>query len=218
MSDQYLKFQQFTTEEQFLDYTDFLTKENIRFETEDNTPLLDPNVTFNPSQFQKSFLIKLLPEDFPKVKRLLADRADKLLDEIEEDHYLFSFTDMELIEVLKKPDEWNLLDVQLAKRILTDRSLEIPEDIVQKMEEQRIEELRKPKSLSTTELTFGYFIALLGGILGIFFSWLVIKAKETLPDGTRVATFDRKTKQHAQQILGVSIVVFMLVVGVYIWG
>ncbi|MGB0525049.1 MAG: hypothetical protein ACPGJS_18900 [Flammeovirgaceae bacterium] len=205
MAERFVKFQHFVTEEELLDFTDFLKEHGITFQVEDNTPALDINMHFNPDPLQKSFLVKIKPHDFPTVKALLNAQAEQLLDQVSQDHYLYSFSSQELFEVIKKADEWNPLDVQLAKKILAEEGIAIPEEAIEKIEQERVEELAQPKVLGLSWLIFAYVLAMLAGILAILFAGYLIHSKTTLPDGRRVYFFDEQARKHGWGIAIVSL-------------
>ena len=56
------------------------------------------------------------------------DKAEKEIEVIDDDYYLLSFSDDELIDVVSKSDEWNKFDVSLAKKLLKERGNEITND------------------------------------------------------------------------------------------
>ncbi|MEI9912162.1 MAG: hypothetical protein WDO71_22415 [Bacteroidota bacterium] len=60
------------------------------------------------------------------------------------DYYLFSFSDDELMDVLRKPDEWNEFDLYWAKKILHIRGVEIKPEDLEKAKQERLDELKQP--------------------------------------------------------------------------
>lgn len=75
---------------------------------------------FGEKKFQQAYFLKILRSDIERVDALLGDQAKRSVDQVEKDHYLFSFTKEELYEVLAHREEWSEFDVELAKKILTD--------------------------------------------------------------------------------------------------
>jgi hypothetical protein len=153
---------------------------------------------------------------------LQANEAENI-DGVEQDYYLFSFTDEELMEVVTKADEWSAFDVVLAKKILADRGKPISDDIIEKIEEQRIEELKTPEPPQTFWVTIGYVIAFTGIVLpfficviGLFIGWYLSSFKKTLPDGERVFGYTEKDRRNGKRIFYLSIIIFFLNIAVLI--
>jgi hypothetical protein len=63
------------------------------------------------------------------------------LQEVDQDYYLLTFTDTELLEILAKPDEWGHFDCVLAKKPLTDRGHAITDAYTKQLKAKRLEEL-----------------------------------------------------------------------------
>ena len=65
--------------------------------------------------------VKLPSSDLLRAEAALDEVAEKQITEVGNDHYLFSFTDEELLDVVRKADEWNALDRTLARKLLAQR-------------------------------------------------------------------------------------------------
>ena len=77
------------------------------------------------------------------------------------------FTDEELYDVLLKSDEWNKFDYTLAQKLLSDRGKSIDEELLNSLKKQRLEDLAKPDEGQKPWIIAGYFLALLGGFIGL---------------------------------------------------
>ena len=120
-------------------------------------------------------------------------------------HYLFGFTDDELFEILVKPDEWNSYDVSLARRVLHLRGREISPDTVQLLRRHRVAEMAKPEPSQPAWIVAGYFLAVLGGFLGVIIGWHLHFHKRNLPDGTQVRAFSPRDRVHGLRIMLLSV-------------
>ena len=69
-----------------------------------------------------------------------------LFRSVEPGYYLLSFTDKELLEILSKPDEWGHFDYVLARALLAERGLEIPDETIGQMKQQRLLQLAREES------------------------------------------------------------------------
>jgi hypothetical protein len=203
----YRKFQDF---QQAKELIDLLIEHSIYYELEDNSPAA-PEL-FIGKVLDPVAWVKICPKDFIAVTQLLENNASISLNEIDEDHYLFSFSTTELYELISEPDKWSALDYQLAKKILGSRGETINEGFTNALKEMRLKELHKKEKGSAIWTTLGYILAALGGILGMAIGLHLWLAKKTLPNGTRTYTYTETDRKHGQAIfiIGVGIALFSL--------
>lgn len=132
---------------------------------------------------------------------------------------------MELEDVLRNKDEWNIVEVEIAKRILKDKGLDVSESKIQKLEAEKIEELRKEKKGNIAL----YVVALLccvpwalswwvsGGWMFYFSGSLAVAisanyafAKTRLVNGERVFTYNAQTRLIGKLIFLLIIVLYLI--------
>src|SRR5262245_48171337 len=92
----------------------------------------------------RNYYLKLQQTDFANADSILKSLSEQELATVDKDHYLYSFSDEELFDVLAKPDEWNEFDYQLSRKILRERGKEINDDTIKLLRKQRINDLSKP--------------------------------------------------------------------------
>jgi len=205
---QFLTYQKYTDKALASELVELLTKNNIEFLFEDTSDSFDPSFAFN--QFNKEYRLKLKKTDFELADKLQIELSDNHLNEIDRDYYLFDFTNQELIEILNKVDEWSLYDYTLAQQILKERGNEINKEQVEFLRKQRIDELAKPVESKKIWINLGYIIAILGGLIGVFFGWHLHYHKKTLPNGERVYGYSTKDRIHGKNILVLGIIFFII--------
>ena len=134
-----------------------------------------------------------------------------------------SFSDEDLLEVLKKPDEWNPENVMLARKILASHGKTYTETDLKRLFEERIEALRKPLEVKNSSLAFAFFgcvialvvaalhfsyvgeakflYALLGGgfcaCLSLIAGMNWCNRKKRLPNGEKVHVFEASFRKKA---------------------
>jgi hypothetical protein len=138
--------------------------------------------------FTQHFFVKIQQQDFAKADSLLQEQSEKEVETADQEHYLFSFSDDELFEILYKPDEWSEFDYQLARKLLKEKGRDISAETIELLKKQRIKELAKPEQESRVWIYAGYIFSLLGGWIGVAIGLILVTAKKTLPDGQRVFT------------------------------
>lgn len=188
---------------------ELLDENNVTYFLEEEDLVFNPAFSYTNT---KEYAVKVRPEDFERVNDLLKQDADENIGDVEADYYLFAFTNEELMDVVTKADEWSVFDVQLARKLLTERGHVISDDEIEDIEEKRIDDLRRPDGPQTSWIVIGYLAALLGGVFGIFIGWHLKNYKKTLPDGERVYEYSERDRWHGTVIFYASIVVLSLAV------
>ncbi len=169
METEFLTFQKFNERSQALELTQILKNEGLEVEFDDVEKNLDSNFTGN--YLNEEFRVKIKSIDFEKATELLHKFYEVELSEIDDDYYLYKFTDQELLDVLKKPDEWGQIDYMLVQKILKQRGKEQNFETINTFQINRLNELKKPDSIEKKWIIIGYISSLLGGILGLIIGW-----------------------------------------------
>jgi len=204
MNEDFITFEKFNELNSAKELGELIAKQNIEFLLEDNSLSFDP--TFANNGFGKEYCIKIKKGDFEKANKILADKSEKEINDIDKDYYLFSFSDDELIDVVSKSDEWNKFDVSLAKKLLKERGKEITAEEIENIKQQRIIELSEPEESQKGYVILGYLSALLGGLLGIFIGWHLLTYKKILPNGNRIYAYSENDRKQGNRILIIGII------------
>lgn len=204
MNEDFITFEKFNELNSAKELGELIAKQNIEFLLEDNSLSFDP--TFANNGFGKEYCIKIKKGDFEKANKILADKSEKEINDIDKDYYLFSFSDDELIDVVSKSDEWNKFDVSLAKKLLKERGKEITAEEIENIKQQRIIELSEPEESQKGYVILGYLSAFLGGLLGIFIGWHLLTYKKILPNGNRIYAYSENDRKQGNRILIIGII------------
>lgn len=173
----------------------------------DNSTPVDPLFV---GDTPKDFHVLLPGAEFAEAERLLEREAAAEIERgVAPDHYLHGFTDDELLDLLLKPDEWSTFDRQLAKRILQERGIAMPDRAVDALRASRNRELQAPAPPQTPFIIVGYVFAVAGGLIGIAIGWYLNMSKKTLPDGRRVPVYSARDRRHGSYIFCLGLVMFM---------
>ncbi len=187
--------------------TALLLKEHgIEVLLEDISPAVD--ITFTGNPHEKEVELKIPQNDFEKAHSLLEKEVEIDIENVEKDHYLFEFTDEELIDIQAKPDEWGEFDLILSRKILASRGKDISDERIAELRNKRLAELAKPEPKQTGWIVVGYITSLLGGILGMTIGYVLWKQKKTLPNGQKVYTYREEDRSHGKLMLIIGAVVF----------
>ncbi len=199
-SEHYALFRSFSDFEQARQFSLTLRELGIDSELIDNSFSSEEIFTGSPI-LSNTVQLKIKQSDFEKANKFLLKEAESLVIEIESDHYLHSFSDEELYEILMKPDEWSPVDYQIAQKLLQNRGKAIDTDLLSVLRKQRIEDLAKPSETQKAWITLAYFTTIFGGFLGIIIGWHVFTYKKVLPDGRKVYAYGDNERNHGKNIL-----------------
>jgi hypothetical protein len=211
MKEEFLIFQKFNTESLAIHFGRLLNENKIENLLENISINVDPILSNN--EFGKEYCVKIKKIDFERANDILSEKAKVEINEIQDDYYLFSFSDEELIDVIEKRDEWNKFDVELAHKLVKERGNEITDEQINEIKKQRIVELSKPEEGQNIYIIIGYVCAILGGLLGIFIGWHLLTCKKTLPNGNRIYAYSENDRKQGNRILilgGIFIVIWIL--------
>ncbi len=162
--------------------------------------------------FNREFFVKVRREDIDRADMLLEEQTKNLVSSVESDHYLFNFSNDELLEILDKPDEWNEFDVQLVKKILQDRGIAISNDHIAAKKKLRLGILAQPIESKPFWIYVGYFAALGGGPIGVIMGWHISTHKKPLPNGQMTYAFSPGDRLHGRIMLIAGILVFVFAI------
>jgi hypothetical protein len=186
-----------------------LKKHNILFEVEKPKQLVDTAIGGD-APIPKVF-VKIFPQDFKRVNKLIEDDTLRLIEEGKMDikgHFLHDFTDEELLDVLRKPDEWNFDTTAIARYLLKSRGVEFSEQQMNEIKAKRIAEVRRPKpgnriwivALFILGLAGGFYWHVLSLIIAFPMAYYYWTDTSLDPNGQRFYTFDKQTRQFGKII------------------
>lgn len=202
--DEFLSYQSFANAEVAQGLLSLLRHHHLVYETALDEPVFSLNMAYNPTDTR--FVVRLRADDFEAARQLEDELNQHLTASPASDHYLVSFTDEELFDILVKADEWNSYDVTLASQLLRQRGRDVSADTVRLLRQHRIDELAKPEPTQKTWIVAGYLFAVCGGIMGMLIGWHLHHHKKTLPNGTQVRAFSARDRVHGYRILILGIV------------
>ena len=208
MSTDFAVFKKFANLEQAQELGATLKKNGIENKLVNNSPQID--ITFSGNTLQNEVQLLLLQSDFAKANEVLRTEAEKVIEQMDKDYYLFDFTNEELYEIIMKPDEWGAFDYTLAQKLLKDRGVTVDEELINSLRKQRVNDLAKPEEGQQPMVLVGYLLALLGGLLGLLVGWFLWTYKKTLPDGQIVHAYSERDQKHGRNIfiLGLVFLIF----------
>ena len=202
-------YKKFKSAEEALELLQMFKSAGIDYAVENLAPPVDITFTGG-NQLEDKIAIKLNLADFERADLLLREVATESIELIDENHYLFGFTENELIEILKNYDQWSMTDYLLAQKILEERGISISDEQLQDLKNQRIAEFSQAEKGNRSWLNAGFVLAILGGVLGILIGYLHFSIKKTIPTGEKVYAYDPETRAKGKQIFTIGVLSFIL--------
>ena len=208
MTENWIVFRKLNTLIQAQELETLLNENNIKTVLADNIAPAD--ITFSGSTLLNEYEIKIDASNFEKAEAVLEKDAESLLEKMDQDYYLLSFTDEELYEVLIKSDEWSIFDYKLAQKILTNRGKTIDHEMLASLKKERLNILSKPEENQRPWIIAGYLFSFLGGGIGIVIGYSLWTSKKTLPNGERIYSYNDADRKQGKTIFIIGLIVFPL--------
>ena len=207
MNEPFLIFQSFQDSALAEEIAEKLKQHEVPFVFDDTSSPIDPLIIG--SDLNADIRIKLRQQDFPRAHQVLHDYYTDQLAAVPQDHYLFGFTDQELIDIIQKPYEWGQFDYLLAQKILKDRGIEVSAEQIERSIAESLEEMARPEAVSSSWIFLGYFLSVCFSLIGLFYGGVLLSFKKTLPDGHRVFSYSAKDRRHGRNMLLISSFLFI---------
>lgn len=200
-SSDFREFQTYASAEAAQPLLATLAQQGIEYRTTLDNGQLAFDPSFANNRLISKFIVKVRLADFERGTQVLATLNERALSQVDPKHYLFSFSDEELFDLLVKPDEWSSLDVTLAGQLLRQRGRDISPDTLRLLRQHRVAELAQPEKEHHVWVAAGYISALLGGLFGLMIGYQLYFHRKQLPDGRRVYAYSATERVHGLRIL-----------------
>ena len=210
----YILLRVFREEDDARFFTDVLDECNIDYKV-DNPQSVSNDVLSSAygvqvaeDAMQYKYMLMIAEDDFERAQKELRSHIAEYFRNAgsEENSLLNEFSDEELLDVIKKPDEWSEEDTAIAQALLEKRGKHVSDEVVEAYRQKRLEEVRKPKFGGYLTIIIGYIFAFGGGIIGIFLAASLL-GKKRIFNGEKVNIYDKATRTNAIIYLIISILV-----------
>jgi len=229
-----IAYETFSSAEAASGVAEKLEREGITTKVVKNVRTL--GTVFVGSDFSDGYTLQIPGEDFNKANQLLYDNTHININELVPNHPLLAMSNGELKDIVKKPDEWGAENYNIAKALLKNRGINIPDKPIAQIQEERIGALSEKKSFNRYLLFTGYacaFVAIIFNLYGLYnndpqtssplyfiwyfpgfggllIGWIILRAKTTLPNGARIATYNDATIKHGLAIFVLNILSWVI--------
>ena len=199
--DNYIEIKRTLVKESIKEIADIFDANNIEFVVEDTKPSFD--ITFTNSGIVE-YILKVKEFDFDRANELL---TINLAENIEiEEHYLDSYKDYELIEVISMPKDWDKFDLEYAKKLIKKRGIVVDEEIIEKAKLKQENELKEPTKAKAVIILVGYLFSLMGGWIGLVIALHLKYKKNKIEGHENIFYYDEKSRSHGDSMLIIAII------------
>ena len=199
---EFLTYSKFYTNEEAGEFAALLQKNGIPFEAERVGAPLDG--LYVGEDTDPRYLVKVMQTDFEKVNELMKHEMERQVEYVRSDYYLYQFTNEELADVVRRPDEWNYFDQALARKLLLQRNVALEAIPVNAL--FTAEDLYQPSRLEGAWLVLAYLGAVFFPFVGVPLGAVLFRSKRTLRDGSKVPLFDVTAMNHGWVLLAIGVI------------
>jgi hypothetical protein len=192
-------YSKFHSKEEAEVFTRQLLEAGIYHELEVERDVLDK--VYTGQTLDPMIAVKVPVSEFNRVNSLVEQDVALNTAQIAPDYYLFQFTNEELVDVLKNPDEWNQFDRSLAKKLLAERNVDPA--VVQVNDPPPN---YTPARLTAPLLAMEYLLAVTVAFAGIVIGLATLFATKTLRNGNPVPIYDAYTRNHAKVLVAIGVI------------
>lgn len=135
--DKYVEYSRFPNLSSAQELIKSLESNQIHFELDDTALRFDISAKdINPIDNQ--LIIRIKEADFERVNLLTTNKSMKAEVTSDSDHYLHSFSDNDIIDVIVNQDDWTPNEVELAKKISNQRNLKPTAELIKALRNEKI--------------------------------------------------------------------------------
>lgn len=194
-----LTYAKFHTNDELATVTTILDKASIAYTVEKEKNLLDK--IYVGESYDPMIALKIANTDFITVNTLMVNSVEIDIDSINKDYYLLHFSIAELREVLEHPYDWNYFDQAFAKYLLAQQQMAAPVGATEIDYE--------PIDLGIQWFILEYLLSIVMVYAGIVIGGITLLAYKTLPNGKKVAIYNRQVRNHGKLMIVIGVLRFV---------
>lgn len=192
-----------------------LEKNDIQYEVSSADVIIDETIVGS-AMFAK-YTLKLLPEDFTQANTIIRENTAKKGIQIEDYQHLAELSDEELFDILENPSEWSTESEIVARKILQSRDINVSEDQLLKIKEDKNRQLKHGKSvpigiqvLYFLAIIIGFYITIAFMLAGIGMGYYYAYGMRTDNYGEKIYVYDERARKIGRLILYGGIICFFI--------
>ncbi len=157
--DEFKEYLRFPEIEKATEYTTVLEKHNIPFQLDDSSKRAKIISVAIDDPWSDQYILKLRESDIERAEKAFNEELDNEVKLITHEHYLYSFADKDILDVIANQVDWTKEEVKLAMKIANERKLDLTATSIKSA--KKVPEKTTKKKLSIKESsswfwTFGF--------------------------------------------------------------
>lgn len=132
--DKFVEFRRFSDIEKVTELTTLFEENRIEYKVVDRT--LKFKIVANEDTWENRYILKIRESDFEKANGLAYDLQVNEKTEALSDHYLYTFSDEDIIDAILNPENYTHSEIILARKISDERNLVITSNTVNSIRER----------------------------------------------------------------------------------
>ena len=123
--DEFKEYLRFPEIEKATEYTSVLDKHNIPYQLDDSSKRTKIISIAIDDPWSDQYILKLRESDIEKAEAAFNIELDNEVKFITHEHYLYSFADKDILDIIANQTEWTKEEVKLALKIANERKLDL---------------------------------------------------------------------------------------------
>lgn len=157
--DNFIEFQSFPNIELASDLIEIFDKNEIPYQIDDSASRFQlVSSTNSPLNL---VIIMIREQDLEKVNNLLSEKVEN----IDDSHYLFTFSDKDIVDVIANPNDWTIEEQNIAKQIIKRRGLNVSAEDIRKARVQDTQIYKKIDNVKPINKSYNWLLII--GLLSI---------------------------------------------------
>jgi hypothetical protein len=152
--DEFKEYLRFPEIEKATEYTSVLDKHNIPYFLDDSRKRAKIISVAIDDPWSDQYILKLKESDIERAEKAFNDELDNEVKLINHEHYLYSFADNDIVDMIANQADWTKEEVKLATKIANERKLDLSAATLKSFKKMKEE---APKRRLTIQNTAGWF-------------------------------------------------------------
>jgi hypothetical protein len=202
IADDLVIFHKFADNDSQIQFSELLTNLGIANTIQNNNHAYVVHIGYR--EIDIPYGINIRQSDFPKAEKLLEAHYTSKIPEIDKGYYLFNESNDFLMNIIRTPYDWGILNLVLAKHILLERGVEIKDDdiAISKLNQVNVE--KKIKSANKILIVIGFILSKIIPFLGFIIGVSVYYNRKLLKNGERFYVHPETDRKHGKNIMIIS--------------
>lgn len=136
--DEFKEYLRFPEIEKATEYTTVLEKHNIPFLLDDSSKRAKIISIAIDDPWSDQYILKLRESDIERAEKAFNEELDNEVKLITHEHYLYSFVDKDILDVIANQKDWTKEEVKLAINIAIERKIELSASAIKAAKKNKI--------------------------------------------------------------------------------